>query len=59
MEALGVILAFIANHLDVLDALYKAITAGASKASVIELLKKAEVEASDAVMKEELGLPLG
>ncbi len=59
MEALGTILAFLFNHLDVLTALVKAVEAGASKDSIIELLKKAEIEASDTIMKEELGLPQG
>lgn len=57
METLGAILAFLAKYSGLIEALVKAIEAGASEESIKELLKKAEIEASDAIMKEELGLP--
>ena len=57
MGALGQVLAFLWTHADVIAAIVKAIESGASKDSILAALKKAEVEASDAIMKEELGLP--
>jgi len=50
-------LAFLAQHVDLLEALWNAIEKGASKDSLKAAIKQAEIEASDAVMKEELGLP--
>lgn len=57
MTAIGDILAFLAAHADIVTALYNAITKGADKASILKAIEAAEVEASDAVMREELGLP--
>jgi hypothetical protein len=51
----GQLLAFLAAHADVITAIVKAIEAGASKESVKAAIKAAQVEASDAVMREELG----
>lgn len=56
IEALGQVLAFLAEHADLVTALYKAIASGASKDSIKAAIESAEVTASDEVMREELGL---
>lgn len=50
----GPVVAFLADHFDIIEAIAKAIAAGASKESIKAAIIAAEVEASDAVMREEL-----
>jgi len=52
-----VILAFLAEHVDLVEAIFDAITKGASKDSIKAAIKQAEIAASDATMREELNLP--
>lgn len=52
---IGTLLTFLADHADVIEAIVKAIESGASKEAVREAIKQAQIEASDAVMREELG----
>jgi hypothetical protein len=51
---IGTLLTFLADHADVIEAIIKAIDSGASKESVKAAIKAAQIEASDAVMREEL-----
>lgn len=51
---IGTLLAFLADHADLITAVVKAIESGASKESIQAAIKAAQVEASDAVMREEL-----
>jgi hypothetical protein len=48
---------FLVSHPDLVLAIESAITNGVSKASIIELIRKAQVDAADAAMKQELNLP--
>lgn len=57
MSFIAQALAFLAEHADILEAIYNAIAKGATKDSIKEAIKRAEIEASDAVMREELNLP--
>lgn len=57
MSTFAQALAFLAEHWDLVEAIFKAITSGASKESIKQAIERAEVEGSDAVMREELGLP--
>jgi hypothetical protein len=52
---IGTLLTFLADHADIVAAIVKAIESGASQESIREAIKAAQVEASDAVMREELG----
>lgn len=51
---IGQLLAFLADHSDIITAIVKAIESGASKDSVKAAIKAAQIEASDAVMREQL-----
>lgn len=53
----GQLLAFLAEHADLITAIVKAIESGVSKESVKAAIKAAQIEASDAAVREELGLP--
>lgn len=56
MHTVGFLLAFLAEHYELIEALVNVIDTGASKESVKQAILRAQVEASDAAVREELGL---
>lgn len=51
----GQLVAFLTNHWDLVVAIIQAIESGASKESLLAAVRAAQIEASDSVMREELG----
>lgn len=57
MNTLVAALAFLAQHADLIEALWDLISKGVSKDRIKAALKQLEIEISDQAMREELGLP--
>lgn len=56
MHTVGFLLAFLAEHYELIEAIVRAVAVGASKESLRAAIRRAEIEASDKIMREELGL---
>ena len=57
IESLASLVPVLKDYKDVLAAVEQMIEAGASKESIIAAVQKAEISASDTMMREELGMP--
>lgn len=56
MSLFATIIAFLAEHVDLLEDVYDFLKSGGDKAVLKKAIRDAKVAASDAVVKEELGL---
>lgn len=56
MMTIAQIFAFLAEHTDLIEALYELIQSGVSKDSIKKAIRALKIEVSDDAMKEELGL---
>jgi hypothetical protein len=57
MSAIAKILAFLAEHADLVELLVDAVEGGTTKEALAAAIRAAAVETSDAAMREELGKP--
>lgn len=57
MSAIADVLGFLLEHLGLIEAIKNAVTCGCSKDEILKAIKAAEVAASDALMRQELGEP--
>lgn len=56
MSALATILTFLIDHEDTIEEIVAAVRAGATKDAIKAAIRRAAIDASDAALREELGV---